>query len=41
MPMFTICTVIVQAGQLEKELQDMRESEKKFTREIGVLERDF
>jgi len=41
MPMFTICTVIVQEGQLEKELRGMSEGEKKFTREIGVLERDF
>jgi len=39
--MFTICTAIVQDGQLEKELHNMREAEKKFTREIGVLERDF
>jgi len=41
MPTFTICTAIVQKGQLEKELRDMREAENKFTREIGVLERDF
>jgi hypothetical protein len=39
--MFTICTVIAQEGQLKKDLQDMRESEKKFTCDIGVLERDF
>jgi len=39
--MFTICTAIVQEGQLEKELQNLKEAEKKFTREIGVLERDF
>lgn len=39
--MFTICTAIVQEGQLEKEVQNMKGAEKKFTREMGVLERDF
>jgi hypothetical protein len=41
MPMFTICTAIVPEGELEKQLNGFREAEKRFTREIGVLERDF
>ena len=39
--MFTICTDFVQEGKLEKYYRDLSEHEKKFTREIGVLERDF
>jgi hypothetical protein len=39
--MFTICTAIVAEGELENQLSGFRESEKRFTREIGVLERDF
>jgi len=41
MPMFTICTAIVPEGELEKQVNGFREAEKRFTREIGVLERDF
>jgi hypothetical protein len=39
--MFTICTAIVSEGELEKQISGFREAEKRFTREIGVLERDF
>ena len=39
--MFTICTAIVCEGELEQQINGFRESERKFTREIGVLERDF
>jgi hypothetical protein len=39
--MFTICTAIVPEGELEKQVSGFREAEKRFTREIGVLERDF
>jgi quinol monooxygenase YgiN len=39
--MFTICTAIVAQGELENQLSGFRDSEKRFTREIGVLERDF
>jgi hypothetical protein len=39
--MFTICTAIVAEGELENQLKGFRDSEKRFTREIGVLERDF
>lgn len=41
MPMFTICTAFVPEGELEKQLDGFREAEKRFTREIGVLQRDF
>ena len=41
MPMFTICTAIVPEGELEKQVSGFPEAEKRFTREIGVLERDF
>jgi hypothetical protein len=39
--MFTICTAIIAEGELEKQIGGFRDSEKRFTREIGVLERDF
>jgi hypothetical protein len=39
--MFTICTAIVPEGELEKQVNGFREAEKRFTRAIGVLERDF
>jgi hypothetical protein len=39
--MFTICTAIVAEGELENQISGFRDSEKRFTREIGVLERDF
>lgn len=41
MPMFTICTAIIPDGELEKQVSGFREAEKRFTREIGVLQRDF
>jgi len=41
MPIFTICTAIVPDGELEKQVNSFREAEQRFTREIGVLERDF
>jgi hypothetical protein len=41
MPMFTICTAIIPEGELEKQINGFRDAEKRFTREIGVLERDF
>jgi len=41
MAMFTICTAIIPQGELEKQISDFREAEKRFTREIGVLQRDF
>lgn len=39
--MFTICTAFISEGELEKQINGFREAEKRFTREIGVLERDF
>jgi hypothetical protein len=39
--MYTICTAIIPEGELEKHLIGFRDAEKRFTREIGVLERDF
>ena len=39
--MFTICTAIIPQGELEKQIIGFREAEKRFTREIGVLQRDF
>ena len=41
MAMFTICTAIIPDGELEKQISGFREAEKRFTREIGVLQRDF
>ena len=41
MSMFTICTAIVPEGELEKQISGFRDAERRFTREIGVLERDF
>ena len=39
--MFTICTAIIPEGELDKQIAGFREAEKRFTREIGVLQRDF
>ncbi len=39
--MFTICTAIVPQGELEKQIAGLRDAEKRFTREIGVMQRDF
>lgn len=39
--MFTICTAIVLEGDLEKQISSFRDAERRFTREIGVLERHF
>jgi len=39
--MFTICTAIIPQGELEKQISGFREAEKRFTRQIGVLQRDF
>ena len=39
--MFTICTAIVPEGELKNQIGGFREAEKRFTREIGVLQRDF
>jgi len=39
--MFTICTDFVEEGKLEEYLSNLAESEKKFTKEIGVLFRKF
>lgn len=41
MSMFTICTAIVCQGELEQQISGFVDSEKTFTREIGVLEREF
>jgi len=41
MPIFTICTAIIADGELEKQISGFRDAERRFTREIGVLERDF
>jgi hypothetical protein len=41
MPIFTICTAIIPEGELEKHIISFRDAESRFTREIGVLERDF
>ncbi len=41
MSIFTICTAIVPEGELEKQIIGFRDAEKRFTQEIGVLERDF
>ncbi len=39
--MFSICTAYIEEGKLEDTLLEYRESEKKFTKEIGVLFRKF
>jgi hypothetical protein len=39
--MYSICIDFVQDGELEQYYRDLREIEKKFTQEIGVLEREF
>ena len=39
--MFTICTAIVLEGELEKQISSFRDAEKRFTSEIGVVERNF
>jgi hypothetical protein len=41
MAMFTICTATIPEGELEKQISGFHEAEKRFTREIGVLQRDF
>ena len=39
--MFSICTAYIEEGKLEEELKGIAESEKKFTKEIGVTFRKF
>ncbi|MHA1988022.1 MAG: hypothetical protein ACW98D_15405 [Promethearchaeota archaeon] len=39
--MFSICTGYIEEGKLEETLKQYSESEKKFTKEIGVLFRKF
>jgi len=39
--MFSICTAYIEDGKLEETLNQFSESEKKFTKEIGVLFRKF
>ena len=39
--MFSICTAYVEEGKLEETLKGFPESEKKFTKEIGVIFRKF
>lgn len=39
--MFSICTAYIENGKIEETLKDYAESEKKFTKEIGVLFRKF
>ena len=39
--MYTICTAFVADGKLEEYIKNLPESERKFTREIGVLFRKF
>ncbi|MFA5161003.1 MAG: hypothetical protein WC421_02045 [Elusimicrobiales bacterium] len=39
--MFSICTAIIADGNIDETLAQWKESEKKFTREIGVTERYF
>jgi len=41
MAIFTICTAIIPEGELEKQIRGFHEAEKRFTRKIGVLQRDF
>jgi hypothetical protein len=41
MSMFSICTALVTDGKLDTTIEEMREAEKKFTPEIGVLFRRF
>ena len=39
--MFSICTAYIENGKIEENLEQFSESEKKFTKEIGVLFRKF
>ena len=39
--MFSICTAYIENGKLEETLKGFKESEKKFTKDIGVLFRKF
>jgi len=39
--MFSICTAFIEDGKLEETLEQFSESEKKFTKEIGVYFRKF
>ena len=39
--MFSICTAYIEDGKLEETLKQFSESEKKFSKEIGVLFRKF
>jgi len=41
MAIFTICTAIIPQGELDKQIAGFREAEKRFTTDIGVLEREF
>lgn len=41
MSVFTICTAFAQEGKLKETVESLSSSEKIFTREIGVLSRDF
>ncbi len=39
--MFSICTAYIEEGKIEETLKEIIESEKKFTKEIGVIFRKF
>ena len=41
MTMFTICTAFIENGRIEKTIEEFAESEKIFTRDIGVIFRKF
>lgn len=41
MTMFTICTAYIENGKIEKRIEEFAESEKKFTKDIGVISRKF
>jgi len=41
MTMYSLCTQLVDDGQLDRTLADLAAAEKRFTREIGVLRRRF
>ena len=41
MTIFSICTAYIENGKIEKTIEEFAESEKKFTRDIGVIFRKF
>ena len=39
--MYSLCTAFIDNGKIEETIKDLSKSERRFTKEIGVLYRKF